>query len=327
MQPAGIPPNWEAALLQPPARVAIIGAGIAGLACARHLTAAGLSVTLFDKSRGVGGRMATRRLATPTGDAGFDHGAQYFTARSPDFAAEVAAWVAKGDAAPWPAAGPDAHVGTPAMNSPAKALAAGADVRLGQEITGLGSIDAKWRLEGADADPFDALVIAIPAEQAQRLLAPVEPGMAAIAAASMSEPCWTVMAAFAAPIVGVPDTLRGAGPIGWAARNSAKPGRTGPESWVIQADPAWSLAHLEAAPDAVTAALLSALGDATGASLPVPIVTSAHRWRFARSGNAGLRALWNKEMALGACGDWLAGPRVEAAWLSGHALAGMMTMG
>ena len=78
-------------------RVAIIGAGMAGLAAARLLREAGASCTIFDKSRGLGGRMATRR----TGDFSFDHGAQYFTARGPRFRALVDDWSAAGHAAGW----------------------------------------------------------------------------------------------------------------------------------------------------------------------------------------------------------------------------------
>jgi predicted NAD/FAD-dependent oxidoreductase len=66
--------------------VAIVGTGIAGLAAARYLRERGIACTLFDKSRGLGGRMATRRVDT----LHFDHGAQFFTARSARFASLVA---------------------------------------------------------------------------------------------------------------------------------------------------------------------------------------------------------------------------------------------
>ncbi|EXI81308.1 MAG: Dehydrosqualene desaturase [Candidatus Accumulibacter sp. BA-94] len=83
--------------MNPTPRVALIGAGIAGLSCAAQLQQAGLEVSLFDKSRGAGGRMSTRR-----GDGWqCDHGAQYFTARHPDFRAEVARWQQAGVAALW----------------------------------------------------------------------------------------------------------------------------------------------------------------------------------------------------------------------------------
>ena len=83
--------------MNPPLHYAVIGAGIAGLSCARALAASGVHVTVFDKSRGSGGRMSTRR-----GEGwACDHGAQYFTARDPLFQAELARWQAAGVAARW----------------------------------------------------------------------------------------------------------------------------------------------------------------------------------------------------------------------------------
>ncbi|MCE3000724.1 MAG: FAD-dependent oxidoreductase, partial [Betaproteobacteria bacterium] len=78
-------------------RVAVIGAGIAGISCARQLRDAGHAVRVFDKSRGIGGRMATRRGESGT----FDHGAQYFTARELRFRALVEALGASGVVAPY----------------------------------------------------------------------------------------------------------------------------------------------------------------------------------------------------------------------------------
>jgi predicted NAD/FAD-dependent oxidoreductase len=113
-------------------RVAIIGAGLAGLACATRLGEDGVAVSLFDKARGPGGRMSVRRIETPSGEAPFDHGAQYFTVRGASFRDQVTRWAADGVAAPWPAAGPEAWVGVPGMNAPVRALAAGRDVRIAQ---------------------------------------------------------------------------------------------------------------------------------------------------------------------------------------------------
>ena len=76
--------------------IAVIGAGLADVSCARQLTAAGRQVTVFDKSKGMGGRMATRR----GDDFSVDHGAQYFTAQQPDFHAEIHAWQTAGLCAP-----------------------------------------------------------------------------------------------------------------------------------------------------------------------------------------------------------------------------------
>ena len=83
--------------MSPIANLAVVGAGIAGLACATRLQEAGLKVSLFEKSGGAAGRMSTRR------GNGWqcDHGAQYFTARHPDFRAEVARWQRAGVAGLW----------------------------------------------------------------------------------------------------------------------------------------------------------------------------------------------------------------------------------
>jgi predicted NAD/FAD-dependent oxidoreductase len=301
--------------------IAIIGAGLAGLTCATRLVAAGHAVHLFDKGRGPGGRMSTRRVATPLGEASFDHGAQYFTVRDAGFRAQVDAWVTASVAAPWPAAGPDAWVGVPAMNAPVKQMAAALDVRWAAQVDAVAHGADGWSVSGAglEAGPFEAVVVAIPAEQAGPLLLPHRPDWSALARATPAEPCWTVMAAFAGR-VDAPDTLNEAGAIGWAARNSAKPGRSGPEAWVIQAGPAWSREHLEQTPDQVCPALLEAFARRVG-SMPEMLHGSAHRWRYAKSGKAGAGSLWNLELRLGVCGDWLLGPRVECAWLSGNGLA------
>ncbi len=302
-------------------RIAIIGAGMAGLSCAAALRLPDHRVSLFDKGRGPGGRMATRRIGTAIGEASFDHGAQYLTARDPAFVAQVAAWAAADVVARWPVAGARAWVGTPAMNAPVKAMAAGRDVAWGVRVAEVIRADG-WRLrgDGPDAGPFDAIVVAVPAEQAGPLLAPHAPALAALAGGTRSAPCWTALAAFAERVP-AGDIVRDAGPIGWAARNSAKPGRTGLESWVIQAAADWSADHLEDPAEAVAEQLLAGLADQVGAVLPKPVALAAHRWRHARSAALGRDYLWDRELAIGVCGDWLLGPRVESAWLSGARLA------
>ena len=310
-------------------RIAIVGAGLAGLSCGARLRDAGHAVSLFDKGRGPGGRLSHRRSQTPIGEAQFDHGAQYFTARDADFRRAVDAWARDGIAAPWPAAGDEAWVGVPGMNAPAKALAAGLDISLAARIEHLAREGDGWHLsgEGVAAGPFDAVVVAVPAEQTGALVRPLAPGFADAADTTPAEPCWTVMAAFPSrlPIAG--DVVKRQGPIVWAARDSAKPGRSGPESWVVQASPDWSRAHLEDTPAAVVPKLLAALGVVAGGPLPEPAVAAAHRWRYARSGTLGRDDLWDAAIGLGVCGDWLLGPRVECAFVSGYRLAGAMTAG
>lgn len=304
-------------------RIAIVGAGIAGLSCADTLSAAGHEPVLFDKGRGPGGRMSVRRVVVGDRTITFDHGAQYFSARDPAFIRQVDAWAAAGVAARWPAAGDDAWVGTPAMNAPVRSLAAHHDVRWETRIDALVRATDGWTLIGAEAGVFDAMVVATPAEQAVALLAPHDTAFVDAAAASHSAPCWTGMAAFDARLDIADDILRDKDAIGWAARNSAKPGRAGPEAWVIQASPDWSVAHLEDTREDVAAALLALFAARAGVSLPAPISLTAHRWRYARSAPAGAseQVSWAPDARIGVCGDWRVAPRVEAAWLSGRRLA------
>lgn len=304
-------------------QIAIVGAGMAGLSCATRLAALGHDVALFDKGRGPGGRMATRRVEADGTMLRFDHGAQYFTARDPRFVEQVARWEREGVVARWDAAGEDAWVGTPAMNAPIKAMAGRHDVQFGTRIEQLLRDGDGWQLDGEGAPDrrFDAVVVALPAEQAGPLLQQHASAMGDLADTTSSAPCWTIMAAFEQRLPSEQDTIRHHGAIGWAARNNAKPGRGSAECWVVQASPDWSRTHLEDEATAVETALLDQLADAIGAPLPPRLAISAHRWRFARSGAAGEEALWDAQQRIGVCGDWLLGPRVEAAYLSGLILA------
>ena len=302
---------------------AIIGAGLAGLACAGRLVEAGRRVVLYDKGHRPGGRMSTRHLATVRGEAGFDHGAQYLTARDPAFLDQVETWRREGLVAPWPAAGGHAYVGTPGMSAPAVALAACLDVRSAIRVDRIAREPVGWRLhgEGVDATLYDGVVVAVPAEQVASLVGPWDASMAARADAAISLPCWTIMAAFATRVSIDDDVVKERGPISWAARNSAKPRRSGPESWVIQGSPDWSRAHLEDEPEAAMAILLDAFAQVMG-PLPALLASKAHRWRYAMSGRPKRQGPdWNVGLDLGVCGDWTEAPKLEGAWLSGYHLA------
>lgn len=304
-------------------KFAIIGAGMAGLACADILRADGHTVALFDKGRSAGGRMSTRRLPTPLGEVTIDHGAQYFTARDPAFQGLVSAWHGLGIAAPWPPAGAETWVGVPGMNAIVKQMARAHDVTWGHQVTGIVRKHRNWQLigEGGEIGPFDAVVLAIPAEQAAAILSLHDFAMARVGLLARSQPCWTGMFVFDQPLAGLPPVIRNAGDVAWAARNSAKPGRPQPEAWVVQASATWSSARFDESPDQLSQLLLAALSDATGCDIPQPVAAASHRWRYALSAGTGDGALWNPDIGLGVCGDWLLGPRVECAWLSGRMLA------
>ena len=314
--------------------VAILGAGIAGLAAGQALQAAGLRVQLFDKSRSVGGRLCTRRGE----DWEADHGAQYFTARDAEFAAHVQRWVAEGVLALWQprlvALGGDGghrldaqlprYVGTPRMGAPARHMSQGLAVQTQTTVDALQRTAGRWRLhsreQGWCAQDFDAVLLALPAPQAAALLGTCDSTLVSSCAAVDMRGCWALMLRYAKkPEPDFDAAFVNEGPLSWIARNSSKPQRTGLETWVAQASPAWSQAHIEASSEDVITALLPEIAAHIGIS---PDAVTAHRWRYADCAQAAqVGSLWSTTEQLGVCGDWLHGGRVEGAWLSGRHLA------
>jgi len=299
---------------------------MAGLSCAETLCKAGIKVTLFDKGRGPGGRMSSRRINTTQGIAEFDFGAQYFTARDAGFAKQVVQWERDGLAAHWPAARHDAFVGVPTMSAILRHLCSQHSVHFSRLIKGIVRRGAHWQLVGEDVGNalFDAVVLALPAEQSAPIMTLHDFELAQAALYARSQPSWTGMFAFAERLAHDTGIVRDSGIIAWAARSNDKPGRSGPEGWVVQADPAWTLEHLEWSPDLIGPHLIAALEAENGGSLPALIGQSIHRWRYGLSAGTGVGCLWNEAQRLGACGDWLLGPRVECAWVSGRLLAERM---
>jgi hypothetical protein len=315
-------------------RIAVIGAGIAGLSAARRLATAHSQPMVFDKARRPGGRVSTRR----THEFAFDHGAQYFTCRAPAFESLVSDWCLRGVAARWEApiitlangvrggarGEPARYVGVPGMSALARDLAADFDVACEERIARIARSSGRWSVisdAGRVFDGFDAVVIATPAPQATPLLA-VVPEFAARVAAVQMQACHVAMLVFAEPFgVDFGGAFVAESPLAWVARNGTKPGRASGECWVLQTTPEWSTAHLEQSPEAVTAELLDALGAALGCALPPTILRASHRWLFARSDRPlGHPFLWDPDVGLGVCGDWTLGGRVENAFLSGDQL-------
>ncbi len=315
--------------------VGIIGAGVAGLTCARLLADCGIRVTLLDKGRRAGGRLATRH----TDGWQFDHGAQFFTARDPAFRAQVDDWRARGLAAPWearfvtlardgitrPADPAERLVGVPGMQALAADLARDLDVRSDVRIARLGFTDAAWHLygdDGADAGGFDYVVIAIPAPQAAALVEGTT--LALDARAILMAPCWTLLVGYEHRLATDFDGafVREAS-VAWAARDSSKPGRPARDTWVLQASPEWSMAHLEDSPDAVRDAIVADFAALTRLEAARSwSFAAAHRWRFALATLQRREPfLFDHDLRIGLCGDWCGGARVEGAFLSGRAMA------
>lgn len=337
-------------------QIAVIGAGVSGLTCARQLQAQGHSVTVYERSRQVSGRMGTRETEL----GGFDHGAQYFTAVSDAFKKQVSAWRKTGLVAAWEgklvtldaatgtapkAAGRGAqrYVALPGMSALGQNLADGLDVRTEQLVKRIVAADPsgpaknQWLLAvqsdtvpiDAHAGPFDAVIVAIPAEQAALLL-DAAPVMAKAAAKTHLAPCWSLMLGFQQPLeLGYDGAWISNSRLAWIAHDSSKPARRPGEHWVAQASAAWSEKHLADDEERVREKLLKAFHEATGSRVQ-PIHAVAHRWRYAQALQPlDKPCLWDAKQKIGACGDWFAaglegGGRAENAYLSGLQLAAQL---
>ncbi|MEM9050240.1 MAG: FAD-dependent oxidoreductase [Pseudomonadota bacterium] len=301
--------------------IVIVGSGMAGLACAHRLAAAGLSPQILDKGRGLGGRMATRR-----GAAGrqYDHGAQYFTVRDPSFRRVVAQASAARAVAAWPEAGDGRYVGLPGMSGLPRFLARALNVRQAVTVTGLARAGARWRLETSEGPlSADRVILTPPAPQTADLLEHAAPDLAAAAQGCRFEPCLTLMMDATPHVPNRFVTDRDTdGPLAWLAHDSSKPGRPAGRAWIAQAGPGWSRTHLEETVEHIVEAMLPALCDRLRVDPGDVLHAAAHRWRYARvSKPLGAPFLRLPDGTLYAGGDWCIGPRVEAAWQSGTAIA------
>lgn len=317
--------------------VIVVGAGMAGVTYARTVHDAGQRVLLLERSRGLGGRMATRR----NGDDVWDHGAQYFTVSHPDFHTLVTDWVDDDLAAIWQgriycwdgeilreSSRAIRYVGLPGMTALCKAMAEPLPCRLQCRVEALERQDGLWRVRSGQSSWLaPRVVLAMPPEQAARLLPQAHPLLRHTAAAEML-PTWTLLMSFVSPPQLPFDGLFiNREPLSWLADNASKPGRPPSNDWVLHASPAWSAAHLALPAEEVAALLEHAFLDlcaqlAPGVPVPVRQKMEAHCWRYARpAGQASARAFLESADGLALIGDWLQGGRVEGAFLSGVALA------
>jgi len=281
----------------------VVGAGLAGIACARQLSEAGLRVRVFESQRAPGGRLATCQFSV----ASFDHGAQYLTAADAKFRALRESAQAAGAATvwrpDWPGGdrGRELWVGHPAMNSLPRFLAQDLDVEYGARILRLERGRGGWALmddRGSAHKDFSAVVLAIPVPAAAAL-AVTRTLLAARVKMIPMAPCWATLAAFESPIDGVPDAGFPDDPqLGWFARNGSKPGRETRDSWVFHATADWSRVEFDQPVQNVQRALLDRFSERIGRALPRARLSDAHRWRHARA---------------------------EAAWLSGNALGAALS--
>ncbi|MEM8697472.1 MAG: FAD-dependent oxidoreductase [Pseudomonadota bacterium] len=318
-------------------RIAIAGAGLAGLTLANALRDQA-EIVLFEKARGVGGRMATR-YADPWQ---FDHGAQFFTAQTERFRAFLAPMIEAGIVARWDARfaefiGADRtaqwqwnaerphYVGAPKMNALAKYTAEGLDVRLATRIGSVRRDGEDWTLADADGGAlgrYDWFVSTAPAPQSAALL---PSGFAAgdtVDTAPMRA-CFALMLGFDDDLSFDWDAAHvGEADISWMSVNSAKPGRDTAPSLLVHSTNAWADAHKDDDRDAVIAHLIAEASRVSSHDLGTAAHVALHRWLYANLPRRdGPAALIDPERRLAACGDWCIHGRVEAAFTSAMALA------
>ena len=286
--------------------VAIIGAGMAGITCARKLADNGITPVIFEKSRGLGGRLATRRADSLR----FDHGAQFVTARRDAFRQYLDQY-----AMPWrPEGAGEWFVGAPVMNALVKPMAEGLDIRLGEQVAPQRA-SAGWKI---GEEHFNHVISTVPVTQARTLF----PELATVLANVSVAPCWTLMLAFSVP-PDWPEVWRSRETdLAWIAKNSAKPERdVGQECWVFHASADWSEAHLEVDKETAKDHLIDLIRRMRG-DIPEITYAAAHRWRYALTTTPlGQPYICSSDQTLLVGGDWCLGARVEDAWESGLAMA------
>ena len=326
--------------------VAVIGAGLSGLSCARVLQQAGSSVRVLDKGRGVGGRMATRRIEGAGRDEGqralFDHGAQFFTARSPEFQAELDLWSQAGLARPWfrgqstltedggVESKPDGHPRfccPRGMTAIAKHLAQGLDVRTEARITRLEHHEESgiWSLRSGEEEILcaRALVLTPPVPQSLELLDASRIALPQSQRDTLEpmryERCIAVMLWLSQPLSLPNNAIYASTPtLSWLGDNTSK-GLCAAPALTLHGAPGWSEANWEASDEQVVAELSQAARAFWSGEI---VASSVARWKFSKPiepRNDGCQSC--PEMRLAFAGDAYGGAKVEGAWLSGRAAA------
>lgn len=302
--------------------VIVVGAGISGIAAAQTLTEAGITVTVLDRGRRVGGRMASRR----SDGRPVDTGASYFTVSEPAFEAVVRDWQRRGLAREWtdtfsvaadgdltPKSGPVRWGAAAGLRSLVEDLANGLDVRQ-QTVEAVGP---ELRVDGLAAS---AVVLAMPDPQARRLL---DPWYAAELAA-LDDPFAPTLALTAWwPDRCWPDVdgvfVSDHPLLTWIADDGRRRGDGAPVL-VAHSTPGFAAEHLDA-PAEVAGPLSVAVRDVLDIEVE-PVSTHVHRWTFAKPTGQREQPFFLGDRMVGLCGDaWSAKPRVESAYLSGVALA------
>ncbi len=305
--------------------ILIIGAGIAGLAAAQRLAAANVPTIVLDKGKGVGGRMATRRV----GEAVFDHGAQFFSAKTPAFQDFVTGAVGQGIVKEWwPSTADSKHprwVGVPGMNAIPKLLAENCTVLKGKKVVKIEAIDDAWQVNTEDFETYltSALLVTIPAPQALELLENSGINLSENPLRQISyHPCLALMATLDGPTsLPVPGGLNANGAVvSWLADNLQK-GISKVPSVTIHASPEFSRKHIDGDLQAAGNLMLEVVADLIR---PAHVIDwQIHRWRYSLAFELYPAPYFQADTAAPLLfgGDGFGMGNVEGAYVSGLAMA------
>ena len=323
LEAGGLGGFWQEDMM----RIAVLGAGISGLVCARALAQGGHHVTVWEKSRSLGGRCATRKF----GDHVVDHGVQYFTLRDPGVREEVQRLCGsrlKTLPNPILVAGQDGEIHrngeerfylADGNNRLGALLAEGVLVKKETEIKKLEKAGKKWRIQGEE---YDRVVCSTPWPQTAALLGKK-------VSVPSYDPCLTVLLEYLVPREEATAGSAyaridpsGRDPLAWTACENVKVGRiaAGSTVYVIQASPDYSREHLEQSPEYWASDLQVLLEKLWHLDPEKRGSVFAHRWRYARS-RPDRDVPKDLPAGIHLCGDSLGESRLESVWLSGREAA------
>lgn len=312
-------------------RIAIIGAGMAGLSCAWHLQREGIKATIFEQAGSAGGRIMTHTHKTTT----FDGGTPFFTANNPCFKMFIEYWEKKGILERWKGqiyvdnrqAGLNLSkhpfVGIPNMDVVAKMLQQGQDISYRQAITRIDKVSGGWRLftDAKDCGFFDRVIVTLPAPLSHPLLKDANTLQVEVERCLKFTPVWVVMVSFAQRLPTAYDALAVANsPFTYAFRDSNKPRRAKGEAWVLHGNVQWTRENMDIKEEQAIQKIVGAFLNNLKASALKPTYSAARLWKNAYV-EKPLGQPYLFADGIGVCGDWLLGRRVEDAFLSGAEMA------
>lgn len=312
--------------------IAIIGAGLSGTTLANALTSEGFEVSVYEKSRGTGGRLSSCKLDQLSADLG----APFIHTTNQDFSA----WLSKSETLEnwspnsinFDGTAQETHhllAGRSRLSSLTRHLLANTTfhpaTRIGYIWPELDGDQKKVRLrddKGESLGVFDAAIVTAPAQQAATLLEAI-PRFSNTAKAIEPTPSWVVLIETSDSLNYPEQLITGQHPILYrCTKESSKPGRAQAESaiWSIEANCHWSQEHVnhpkEEVASLLTQAFLSVKPDAKLIS-----IKRCHRWLYSRHPQTDHGILWDEDTHIGACGDWLLGGNIEGAWQSANQLS------